>query len=187
MNCIWSAQWTKDLLHTPKLSLYICSICRVYRFFDSITGIYLLCGGVWDNIYNPQFVSTWAGHQPRNTTTPDYWNRHDSWKMQRTNNIWCNTDHVLLGQSSEWWVVWCLIVWCIRNKVGHIPQYIKLRFSVTPFKRQKFFTVGYFMEIGFEVEFLSIWASAVCGLSKIDFCEWGLLRVCHVKNIDWFS
>jgi len=176
MHCIWSAQWANDLLHTPKFSLYICFICRVYRFIDSSTDISLLCGGVWDIIYSPQLLSTWAGHQPRNTTMPEYWNRHDSWKMQRVSNIWCNTEHVLPGQSSEWWVIWCFIVLCIRNKVGHIPQFTELGFSITPFKRQKFVTVRDLMEIGFEDEFLSIWPSAACGWYNMDLCDWYLLK-----------
>jgi len=120
--CIWSAQWANNLLQIPKLSLYICFICRVYGHFDSITGISLLCGWVWDLICNPQFLSTWTGHQPRNTTTPEYWNRYNSWKMQRADNIWCNTEHVLPGQSSEWWVIWWFIVLCIRKKWVVFPS-----------------------------------------------------------------
>jgi hypothetical protein len=43
----------------------------------------------------------------------------------------------------------------MRKELGHIPHYTMLRFSVTPFKRQKFFTVRELTEIGFEDEFLS--------------------------------
>jgi hypothetical protein len=44
---------------------------------------------------------------------------------------------------------------CFRKKLGCIPKYTELRFSVIPLERQKFFTVREHSETGFEDEFLS--------------------------------
>jgi hypothetical protein len=51
----------------------------------------------------------------------------------------------------------------MRKKLGCIPHYTMFRFSVTPFKRQKFFTVRELIEIGFEDEFFSELVSATFG------------------------